>query len=156
MPIDVDAWAQLYGMNGDPTAPIQVGPLFDPDHAATADLRRPLILITLTRDDGDEFQLIADGCHRLYRGYTEGRDRLPAWILTAAETRCHHRHAPLPEGTPYTVMGTIAADDDPAASIATTRAAAKPDSPHPDGWLCRVDGVTGGTPKPSALAVAPS
>ncbi|MEY9859773.1 hypothetical protein ABH935_005406 [Catenulispora sp. GAS73] len=85
--IDVDAWARLYGMNGDPHAPIQLGPLFNRHHAAGADLRRPLILITLTLDNGDEVQLIADGSHRLYRGYIEGRDSLPAWILTAAETR---------------------------------------------------------------------
>ena len=85
--IDVDAWARLYGMNGDPEAPIQLGPLFDRQHAVGADLRRTLILITLTLDDGEEVHLIADGSHRLYRGYIEDRDHLPAWILTAAETR---------------------------------------------------------------------
>ena len=84
--IDVDAWARLYGMDGNPAAPIQLGPLFDPVHAATADLCRPLILITLVLDDGDEVHLIADGSHRLYRGYIDGLDSLPAWILTAAET----------------------------------------------------------------------
>jgi hypothetical protein len=97
--IDVDAWARLYGMNGDPGAPIQLGPLFDRDHAARADLRRPLILITLTLDDGDEVQLIADGSHRLYRGYIEGRDSLPAWILTADETRAITLTRPFQNGT---------------------------------------------------------
>lgn len=84
--IDVNAWARLYGMDGNPAAPIRLGPGFDLDHSATANLRRPLILATLALDDGDEVQLIADGSHRLHRGYTEGRDSLPAWILTAAET----------------------------------------------------------------------
>jgi hypothetical protein len=60
--------------------------LFDPKHAWTADLRRPLILITLVVDEGDEIQLNADGSHRLFRAFTEGCDNLPAWILTAAET----------------------------------------------------------------------
>ena len=84
--IDVDAWARLYGMDGNPKAPISLGPGFDPEHAATANLHRPLILITLALDDGDEVLLIADGSHRLHRGFAEGRDSLSAWILTAAET----------------------------------------------------------------------
>ena len=84
--IDVDAWARLYGMDGNPHASIMLGPGFDPEHAATANLRRPLILITVTLDNGDEVELIGDGGHRLYRSFIEGRDSLPAWILTAAET----------------------------------------------------------------------
>lgn len=84
--IDVDTWAHLYGMDGNPHAPIQLGPSFNPAHAATADLHRPLVLATLTLPDNDEVQLIADGSHRLYRGYTQHRDTLPAWVLTAAET----------------------------------------------------------------------
>lgn len=74
-------------MDGNPNAPIGVGPLFDPVHALTADLKRPLILITLRTDDGDEFELIADGSHRLYRGFLEGHETLPAHVLTAAETQ---------------------------------------------------------------------
>lgn len=84
--IDVDTWARLYGMDGSPSSPIQLGPLFDFEHARTADLRRPLILVTLVVSEGDHVQLIADGSHRLYRAYAEGRDSLPAWMLTAAET----------------------------------------------------------------------
>ncbi|MEY9889249.1 hypothetical protein ABIA31_002897 [Catenulispora sp. MAP5-51] len=85
--IDVDAWARLYGMDGGLNAPIRVGPLFDPDHAATADLRRPLILVTLTLDESEEVQLIADGSHRLFRAFREGRSTLLAWVLTATETQ---------------------------------------------------------------------
>lgn len=84
--IDVDAWARLCGLDGNPRSPISVGPLFDPEHARTADLRRPLILVTLITDSGDDVQLIADGSHRLYRAFHEGRDSLPALVLTAAET----------------------------------------------------------------------
>lgn len=84
--IDVDAWARLYGMDGNPAAPIRLGPLFDPEHARHADLTKPLILVTFTTAGGDEVILIADGSHRLYRAFTQGRDHLPAWILTTAET----------------------------------------------------------------------
>lgn len=98
--IDVDAWARLYGMDGNPNAPIRLGPLFDPDHAVTTDLRRPLILITLGLDDGEEVQFVADGSHRLYRGYLEGYDSLPAWILTAAETDAITVTRPTRKGQP--------------------------------------------------------
>ena len=85
--IDVDSWARLYGLDGNPRSPIKVGPLFDPEHARTADLRRPLILVTFATGDGQETLLSADGSHRLARAYSEGRDSLPAWILTTTETR---------------------------------------------------------------------
>lgn len=84
--IDVDSWARLYGLDGNPFSPIRVGPRFDPEHARTADLRRPLILVTFATDGGQEALLIADGSHRLARAYFEGRNSLPAWILTAGET----------------------------------------------------------------------
>lgn len=61
--------------------------MFDADHAKTADLRRPLILVTFTIDEGQEALLIADGSHRLARAFSEARDSLPAWILTAVETK---------------------------------------------------------------------
>ena len=85
--IDVDAWARLYGLDGNPRSPIKIGPLFDPEHARTSDLRRPLILVTFIAGDGQETSLIADGSHRLARAYSERRDSLPAWILTSAETK---------------------------------------------------------------------
>lgn len=84
--IDVEAWARLYGMDGNPHAPISIGPLFDPEHAQTADLRRPLIVVTFTTARGDDVQLIADGSHRLYRAFREGHDSLPALVLNATET----------------------------------------------------------------------
>lgn len=85
--IDVDSWARLYGLDGNPCSPIKVGAVFDPEHAKMADLRRPLILVTFITGNGQETFLIADGSHRLARAYSEGRDSLPAWILTAAETK---------------------------------------------------------------------
>lgn len=84
--IDVDSWARLYGMDGSSDSPVSLGPLFDHEHSRTADLRRPLILATFVVTGGDEAQVIADGSHRLFRAFTEGRDSLPGWILTAAET----------------------------------------------------------------------
>jgi hypothetical protein len=59
--IDVDSWARLYGLDGNPRSPIKVGALFDPEHARTANLRRPLILVTFITGDGQETSLIADG-----------------------------------------------------------------------------------------------
>lgn len=84
--IDVPAWARLYGLDGDPTSPVKVGPTFDPAHALTADLNRPLILATFTTGEGAGAELIIDGSHRLYRAHLEGRDSLPAYLLTASET----------------------------------------------------------------------
>ena len=84
--IDVTVWALLYGLDGNPASPIGVGPLFDPVHAMTTDLTRPLILATIPTGGDAETQLIIDGSHRLYRAYLEGRDSLPAHILTAAES----------------------------------------------------------------------
>jgi hypothetical protein len=84
--IDVESWARTYGMDGTPDSPVRLGPLFDHEHSRTADLRRPLILATFVVAEGDEAQVIADGSHRLFRAFTEGRDSLPGWILTAAET----------------------------------------------------------------------
>lgn len=92
--IDVDSWARLYGLDGNPRSPIKVGAVFDPEHARTADLRRPLILVTFITGDGQETSLIADGSHRLARAYSEGRDSLSAWTLTAAETKAITVKAP--------------------------------------------------------------
>jgi len=97
--IDVETWARLYGMDGNPHSPIKVGPLFDPEHAKTADLRRPLILVTLVVN-GQDVRLICDGSHRLTRAFAEGRDSLPAWVLTAAETDAITVTRPHPNGRP--------------------------------------------------------
>ena len=86
VPIDVESWARTYGMDGSPDSPVRLGPLFDHEHSRTADLRRPLILATFVAARGDEAHVIADGSHRLFRAFTDGRDSLPGWILTAAET----------------------------------------------------------------------
>ncbi|ACU75702.1 hypothetical protein Caci_6862 [Catenulispora acidiphila DSM 44928] len=87
-PIDVTAWARLYGMDGNPHSPVQLGPAFDRAHAMSTNLARPLILATFASGpiEAEDTLLIIDGTHRLYRAFVEGRDQLPALVLTAAET----------------------------------------------------------------------
>lgn len=126
--IDVDTWARLYGMDGNPHSPIALGALFDPAHAKTANLNRPLILITLTTSDARETLLIADGSHRLFRAFTERRGHLPAYILTAAETRAITISRPTNENHPaerpgaHTAHVRPAEEGNPSTHIKSTNA----------------------------------
>lgn len=92
--IGVNAWARFYGLDGNPNSQITVGPLFDPVHARTADLSRPIMLATFATGatPDEDLLLIIDGSHRLFRAFTEGHDALPAHLLTAAETRAITRN----------------------------------------------------------------
>jgi hypothetical protein len=91
--IDVNSWAGLYGLDGNPDSPIAVGPLFDPVHALTTDLTRPLILATFRVAERSFAELIVDGAHRLYHAFVEGYETLPGHILSAAETEVITRSA---------------------------------------------------------------
>ncbi|WP_338704364.1 hypothetical protein V2W30_41325 (plasmid) [Streptomyces sp. Q6] len=51
----------------------------DPEHAAHADLNRPLLLVTVA--ELDHSVLLIDGRHRLHRALREGHDRLPCRLL---------------------------------------------------------------------------
>jgi hypothetical protein len=87
-PIDVATWGRLYGMDGNQHSLIQLGPAFDRVHAMSTNLTRPLILATFATGPtrAEDTLLIVDGSHRLYRAFVEGRDQLPALVLTEAET----------------------------------------------------------------------
>ncbi|NEB75992.1 hypothetical protein G3I40_12280 [Streptomyces sp. SID14478] len=66
------------------TAPLAAAlPLIriDPGHAATADLRRPLLLVTVAELDHTQF--LVDGWHRLFRAVREGHEHLPCHVLNA-------------------------------------------------------------------------
>jgi len=98
--IDVEAWGCMYGLDGNPHSPVGLGPQFDPVHARTVDLTRPLILGTFATGPSRDldFLLIIDGSHRLFRAFTEARDSLPAHVLTATETRAITVVHPLQNG----------------------------------------------------------
>ncbi|MEY9926297.1 hypothetical protein ABH926_000919 [Catenulispora sp. GP43] len=68
--------------------------LFDPDHAATADLRRPLILITLTLKDGDEAQLIADGYVRPVSDLCRDLAVDASWMVIAGASKSRSGESP--------------------------------------------------------------
>lgn len=84
--IDVQTWARLYGLDGNPKSRITPGPSFDALHALTVDLTRPLILAAVPTTSGGRCTLLIDGTHRLARGFIEGVETLPAWLLSTDET----------------------------------------------------------------------
>lgn len=85
--LPVDAWASLYGLDGNPGSFIAPGPAFDPAHAMGTDLARPPILALLPTDDLIGNPILIDGCHRLYRAHRQRVPDLPAYQLTLDETR---------------------------------------------------------------------
>jgi hypothetical protein len=53
----------------------------------TTSLDDPLIIATLATAGGQPAgPLLIDGCHRLYKAAQLGREHLPSFVLTAAET----------------------------------------------------------------------
>lgn len=73
-------------------------PIFGPDqshfsveHAMRTDLDQPVIIATLEFDSSPA-RLLVDGVHRMYRAMTEGRQTLPAHVLTVAETATIRAH----------------------------------------------------------------
>ena len=92
-PLPVEPWARAYGLIPAPgSSPHTVsligpGPGFDPEYAMTTDLDEPVIIATLTSPAGEAAgPLLIDGCHRLYKAARLGREHLPSFVLTAAET----------------------------------------------------------------------
>ncbi|MFJ5850447.1 hypothetical protein [Streptomyces sp. NPDC092903] len=64
---------------------------FNAEHAMRTDLDQPLIIATLEFDSGPA-RLLVDGVHRMYRATAEGRQNLPAHVLTIAETATIRAH----------------------------------------------------------------
>ncbi|MGI8335240.1 hypothetical protein ACRYCC_35270 [Actinomadura scrupuli] len=58
-----------------------------PEHAATVDLTRPLLVVPLPNIPAPGNRLVIDGWHRIHRALSEGVDRLPAILLDASDER---------------------------------------------------------------------
>lgn len=64
------------------------GVRIDKEHAATVDLADPIIVATMPMEhEGKPVLYPIDGWHRIYRAHREGIDRLPAYVLTRAESK---------------------------------------------------------------------
>lgn len=85
--LDVALWAHRYGLDRNTETNISVADSFDRAYAMTVDLTRPLILATVPDTGGGLMDLVVDGVHRLYKAHVRGVARLPAFRLTAAESR---------------------------------------------------------------------
>ncbi|MFC4912963.1 hypothetical protein [Actinomadura gamaensis] len=87
---DVDAAARLAARY--PVRDADIRPLawaraviaVDPGHAATTDLTRPLLAVTLPHTDTP---LVIDGWHRIHRALNSGVHRLPVVILNQTDER---------------------------------------------------------------------
>ena len=95
---DIDTAARLAKRH--PVQPAEVRPLarlmglvrIDTDHAATADLSRPLLVVPLPNVPAPGYRLVIDGWHRIHRALTDGIDRLPAVLLDASDERACRLH----------------------------------------------------------------
>jgi hypothetical protein len=87
--LPVAPWARFYGLDS-PDGPgvslFTPHAGFDRDYAMTTDLRDPVLIATLRSNEGEEFPLLIDGTHRLYRAHADGLAELPAYVLTADES----------------------------------------------------------------------
>lgn len=87
-PMPVEHWARFYGLTGPDAGSFS---LFSPrnldkDYALTTDLSEPVIIATMRTLGGEQFSLLIDGTHRLYRAHVEGVARLSAYVLSIEET----------------------------------------------------------------------
>lgn len=92
--LDVATWAAAYGLThlDDPHrgAVSLIGPAshaLDRAYAMSTDLAKPVIVGQLSINGHPPAPLLIDGTHRLYRAWREGVPRLPAYLLTAEQTR---------------------------------------------------------------------
>jgi hypothetical protein len=92
--LDVTAWATAYGLtrldDPDHTTVNLIGPTpdgLDRLYAMSTDLTNPVLLGLVRVGDKPPAGLLIDGVHRLYHAWRTGVPRLPAYVLTAEETR---------------------------------------------------------------------
>ncbi|MFI5893823.1 hypothetical protein ACIA5D_27350 [Actinoplanes sp. NPDC051513] len=90
--LDVTTWATAYGLTrlDDPTRVNLIGPTsdgIDRLYAMSTDLTEPVLLGRVRVGAIPPAALLIDGVHRLYRAWHEGVPWLPAYLLTAEETR---------------------------------------------------------------------
>jgi hypothetical protein len=87
--LPVVQWARFYGLDsveGQTVSLFTPLPSFDRDYAMTTDLSEPLLVAALRSEEGEEFPLLIDGTHRLYRAFVEGVNELPAYLLSIEES----------------------------------------------------------------------
>lgn len=87
--LPVQPWARFYGLDSTEEQRFSLfwpSANLDKDYAMTTDLSEPVLIATLRNNDGEDFPLLIDGTHRLYRAYAEGIAELPAYVLSADET----------------------------------------------------------------------
>jgi hypothetical protein len=85
----VQPWAHFYGLDtpdGQSFSLLRPSSSFDAAYALTTDLTEPVIIATLRSRQDEQFPLLIDGTHRLYRAQNEGVTELPAYVLDVAET----------------------------------------------------------------------
>ncbi|GAA3943220.1 hypothetical protein [Actinoplanes auranticolor] len=92
--LDVTAWATAYGLTrlDDPghTRVTLIGPApggLDRLYAMRTDLTKPVLVGRVRVAGIPPAALLIDGMHRLYHAWRKGVPRLPAYVLTAEETR---------------------------------------------------------------------
>jgi hypothetical protein len=87
-PLPVEPWVRFYGLaEGEGGGvPLLGSRNLDRAYALTTDLSEPVLVATLRNESGEEFPLLIDGTHRLYRAYAEQVAELPAHVLTVEET----------------------------------------------------------------------
>lgn len=88
LPIQVESWARFYGLDAREGESFSLfGPRnLDRGYAMTSDLDEPLLIATLRSRDSEEFPLLIDGTHRLYRACVEHLPELQARVLSVEET----------------------------------------------------------------------
>lgn len=88
-PLPVPPWAHFYGLDtpdGKSFSLFRPSSDFSAEYALTTDLSEPLIVATLRSREHEEFPLLVDGTHRVYRAFAEGRSELPAYVLSTEES----------------------------------------------------------------------
>ncbi|HEV2403432.1 MAG TPA: hypothetical protein VGS08_04475 [Candidatus Saccharimonadales bacterium] len=90
--LPVQPWALAYGLDrldsneGRSFSLFTPLPGFDRRYVMPTDLDEPVIVATLRSNQGEEFPLLIDGTHRLYRAHVEGVEKLSAHVLSAEES----------------------------------------------------------------------
>jgi hypothetical protein len=83
----VEPWAHFYGLdNPDEAVSLFFVQHLDRDYAMTTDLEEPVLVATVRNSLNEQFPLLIDGTHRLYKAYVQGVGVLPAYVLDAEES----------------------------------------------------------------------
>jgi hypothetical protein len=83
----VEDWARFYGLASSPGKVPLISPLeLDRNYAMSTDLEEPVLVATMRNGKNDEFSLLIDGTHRLYKAHTQRVTELPAYVLDADES----------------------------------------------------------------------